>query len=159
MIGNCLQSWISTGYFSNSTGSSVTVSPIMPPLHTQAEGRDHVIYGESPRLSHPKGCGCWDSRFVWSRALKDSVKWERTMLRDHCIFCWWKKRGNSIALVIYFHFFFSFSLFLSYTLVKMERAWWKKKEGFTLLFANDCATCAWYASIGTQWSKGDCPDL
>ena len=88
----------------------------LPPLHTQAKCRS-LCNGEGPRLSHPKVVpyhGCWDSCFLWSRALKHIVKWEWTMLRDHCTFYWWKKRDSPIPLVIYFLFIYFFTLFEFY---------------------------------------------
>ena len=53
-------------------------------------------------------CSHGSSRIVW--------KWEWTMLRDHCIFYWWK-RGTTL-LVTYLHFFFTFWIW----------HWWRKKE-------------------------------
>ena len=59
------------------------------------------------RLYHEK----WESRFVQSRALNQSVKWEWTMLRDCCKFHWWKKRASSISLFTCLRSFSFASLF------------------------------------------------
>ena len=62
--------------------------------------------GEDPWLSskvHTMGVG--KSRYRQSRILKHNVKWEWTMLRDHCMFCWREKEGriwfNIICLKLY----------------------------------------------------------
>ena len=74
------------------------------PLHIQTKGHDYVIQKPHHR--------CWDSYFVLSEALKHSVKWECTMLREHCIFHWWE-RGvilpHSLHIfILFFHLFLEF---------------------------------------------------
>ena len=63
----------------------------------------------------------------------------------------------------YISLFFLHSFF-SFALVRKEEhdgSSWEKWEdscyiGFILIFAHDCATCVWYASIGTRWRIGEC---
>ena len=70
-----------------------------------------------------------------------------------------EKRGYSISLAIYLHclIFHLFFLVLYPWWRKREHdgSYWEKREdsccvGFILVFAHDCATWAWYTSIGIQ---------
>ena len=45
-------------------------------------------------LGQPLGTFLWGSHNFMVTALGSCVKWEWTMLRDHCILCWRKKRGG-----------------------------------------------------------------
>ena len=66
-----------------------------------------------------------------------------------------------------FSLFFNFSLWVLHWWGRkgehVGSSWEKRKDsnciGFVLVFAHDCATCAWYVSIGTQWRMGKCPDF
>ena len=51
--------------------------------------------GEDPWFSC-NGCTMGVGNVVLCSVLKHSVKWEWIMLRDHCIFCWQKKRGKLV---------------------------------------------------------------
>ena len=85
------------------------VKSLWGPLHTQAKGHDHEMVRPLPTIHRPYH-RCSKSHFGYWWALKYSVKWKWTMLRDHCIFYWWEKRGNPISPVTCLHCL-SFSLF------------------------------------------------
>ena len=110
--------------------------------------------------SHPKVVyiGC----FVQSWALKYSVKWEWTMLRDHCVFYWWTKRA-CLAHLLYIFIFLKFSIGEEGKKNITDRLEGRGRIppingatscciGFISLFAHDCETmcflCTYWHSMG-----------